>query len=550
MKKKLILLVLILILAIAFSGCVSNKRSVSIEEQSVSINSLIFTRTGAVIELNQELPINTVSISNKTSEDTFTYNANLSKVFLEFNWDASELYKIEINKYLNQTYSAPSKPSPYELKEIKLEDVQPANFIKTTSNPKEVIEISPNSQYAIIGTANGFIRLINLQTLGEEFRKKIPEATITAIAFSGDGKYVLVGEKSAETYLYLYDLTGKEVWKYSTAKDLGSASLYYKPKITHIAVFKDKAYVSATFLRKVNKVYYYNSRIYNIDIKSGEVVWKFPKNENIDSGVYYLDTNGKYVVFATGSWTSGKKYREGTVYCLNKFGELEWSYTIEPLKPYWDYVTIWYSTTISPDGKYIATFTSDGRAFLFNNSEILKSKIAKVRWQKNLSTPIEISGIPIYASANIAKLTEKYVIFSVGSTFNPPSAKGHGVPIEHPMGNTLFVFDIEGNLKWKWKVEGYAEDLKVSKDGKYIVAAIAQNLVTKDTGVHGIYVFNTERLGGASSKLEWVYHTQGISVASAISPDNKYIVAISAPIDVDITEKEDIIGEHKVIMLT
>jgi Tol biopolymer transport system component len=79
------------------------------------------------------------------------------------------------------------------------------------------------------------------------------------------------------------------------------------------------------------------------------------------------------------------------------------------------------------------------------------------------------------------------------------------------------------------------------------VIPLAQNLVTEDRSVHGVYVFDASKSGGASSRLIQTYNTEGITVSADISPDGRYIAALEAPSRLD---DGTVLGEYKVHILT
>jgi len=233
---------------------------------------------------------------------------------------------------------------------------------------------------------------------------------------------------------------------------------------------------------------------------------------------------------------------------LNYEGKKLWSYD-KPILPYQDNGYAYRGISFSKDGKYLSSTDPYGAGYLFNNEEIIKTGKASPFWSKNISTAIEISGIPIYSSLNYAYILGNNVLFSSGSTFIPSkakSAKYNNAPVEHPNGNTLLVYNLKGDLLWKWTVEGYAGRIGISKDERFLVFPIAQNLVTNNIDVHGVYVFDNAIQGGATSKLAYIYKTQGIVVAAAISPDGKYIAAIESPARLD---DGTVIGEYKVHIL-
>ncbi len=296
----------------------------------------------------------------------------------------------------------------------------------------------------------------------------------------------------------------------------------------------------------IGEKYKYLARVYSFD-PEGNLRWKFPESEYMDSGVTWIDAtpDGKYAVFGTTCFTETEKWREGTVHVLNgNTGQEHWSYKIQPVEPFFDYSAIWYSTQITPDGgEKLITMTSDGRAFLFNNSRIIETGTPEITWQQNISTPIVVSGVPIYGSANYAYIVNDTLIFSIGSTFSKD--KNKDAPFEHPSGNSLFAYDYDGNLLWKWRVDGYAGECAVND--RYLVIPLAQNLVTEDRSVHGVYVFDASKSGGASSRLIQTYNTEGITVSADISPDGRYIAALEAPSRLD---DGTVLGEYKVHILT
>ncbi|MDP2845013.1 MAG: hypothetical protein Q8N79_02930 [Candidatus Methanoperedens sp.] len=158
-----------------------------------------------------------------------------------------------------------------------------------------------------------------------------------------------------------------------------------------------------------------------------------------------------------------------------------------------------------------------------------------------------MSGIPIYGSLNYANFLGDNIIFNVGNTYIPTlskSAQYNRATVEHPNGNGLLVYDIKGDLLWKWRIEGYVPGkMSISKDSRFLVLPVGQNIVTGNLNVHGVYVFDTTVQGGATSKLVYVYKTEGITVASAISPDGKYIAALESPARL---ADGTVIGEYKV----
>lgn len=519
------------------------------------IDSIVFSRTGALLTLKSETKISEIRIySDNEQIASQKIEKTEDNVFASFDWNPETRYRLEVITGSGMLTTieayAPGKPAMKEEYTIELEGVTPGDIEKTSTNIKGVTKFSPDSKYLAIGTHGGSLKLIDVAT-GEKVWEKqlvkgISNARIADIEFSEDGKHLFVGEESPDAFLYCFDISGTEIWKFGAGSDLGS-DLKYMPAMKKIKLdSQGNIYVAASrACGYIGEKYKYLARIYSFD-PEGNLLWKFPESEFIDSGVTWIDVtpDGKYAVFGTTCFTEADKWREGTVHVLNgNTGEEHWSYQIPPVKPFFDYSAIWYSTQITPDGGQIITMTSDGRAFLFNNSRIIETGMPEIAWQQNISTPIVVSGVPIYGSANYAYIVNDTLIFSVGSTFSKD--KNKDAPFEHPSGNSLFAYDYEGNLLWKWRVDGYAGEC--ARNNRYLVIPLAQNLVTEDRSVHGIYVFDASKSGGASSRLIQTYNTEGITVSADISPDGRYIAALEAPARL---EDGTVLGKYKVHILT
>ncbi|KKG08160.1 dehydrogenase [Methanosarcina mazei] len=524
-------------------------------EEGVHIDSVVFSRAGALLTLKDEAEISEIRVYSESEEiASQEIGKNKDNVFVSFNWDPEARYRFEVITGSGASGTieayAPSKPALKKEYTIELEDVTPGDIEKTSTNVEGALKFSPDSEYLAIGTNGGSLKLIKVAT-GEKVWEKqlvkgIADARIADIEFSEDGKRLFVGEESPDAFLYCFDLEGTEIWKYGAGKELGS-DLKYMPAMKKIKLDSEgNIYVAASrACGYIGEKYKYLARVYSFD-PEGNLRWKFPESEYMDSGVTWIDAtpDGKYAVFGTTCFTETEKWREGTVHALNgNTGQEHWSYKIQPVEPFFDYSAIWYSTQITPDGEKLITMTSDGRAFLFNNSRIIETGTPEITWQQNISTPIVVSGVPIYGSANYAYIVNDTLIFSIGSTFSKD--KNKDAPFEHPSGNSLFAYDYDGNLLWKWRVDGYAGECAVND--RYLVIPLAQNLVTEDRSVHGVYVFDASKSGGASSRLIQTYNTEGITVSADISPDGRYIAALEAPSRLD---DGTVLGEYKVHILT
>ncbi|MHC1755437.1 MAG: WD40 repeat domain-containing protein [Methanosarcina sp.] len=570
MKWKFLIALLIMILMTA--GCaeksqdsdnsasaqasgIEDAQEISSSEAGVPIDSVVFSRTGALLTLKDEAEISEIRIySDDNRVAVLDIEKTGDQTFLSFDWTPETRYKFEVITGSGASSAlevyAPEKPALKEEYTIELEDVTPGPIEKTSMNTKGVTKFSPDSSYLAIGTHGGSLKLIELAT-GEKIWEKqlvegISDARIADIEFSEDSKHLIVGEESPDAFIYCFDLNGTEIWKFGAGEELGS-DLKYMPAMKKIKLDSNgNIYVAASrACGYIGEKYKYLGRVYSFD-PEGNLRWKFPESELMDSGVTWIDAtpDGEYAVFGTTCFTKADNWKDGAVHILDgNTGKEYWSYQIPPVEPFFDYTSIWYSTQITPDGEQLITMTSDGRAFLFNNSRIIETGIPEITWQQNISTPIVVSGVPIYGSANYAYIVNDTLIFSIGSTFSKD--KNKDAPFEHPSGNSLFAYDSDGNLLWKWRLDGYAGEC--AQNDRYLVIPLAQNLVTEDRSVHGVYVFDVSKSGGASSRLSQIYGTEGITVSADISSDGRYIAALEAPARLD---DGTVLGEYKVHILT
>lgn len=557
--------ILTIILAVSLiAGCTgenpANDGGKSTSSENQKIDSIVFTRTGAQAVLKEETQVTSANVyNNDTKIASQNLNNKVKDVLLDFKWEPNKQYKIEVqtsNGAAISTVYAPAKPTAIKLGEVRLEDVEPGSINKTTENIRGEADFSPDGRYLVVGSHTGYIRGIDTSTSEIVFENKISEGKILSLDFSSDSKYLVIGEQSVDGYIYAFELPGgKELWKFRTGDEIGS-DIKNQPAVRKIKVVEDTAYVAAYRSASDAYQYYYWTRIYAIDIKSGKVLWRYPETEVMDSAVSWIDVSpdGKYIAFDRWIFTKAgkrpeRKYKDGEIVVLNSKGKKLWSYE-KPVLPYQDSSVSYYANSFSNDGRYLTSSDGYGAGYLFDNEEIIKTGNASPLWSKNISTAIEISGIPIYGSLTDAYILGDNVLFSIGGTYIPAKAKSaqyNTAPVEHPNGNTLLVYDLKGDLLWKWKVEGYPRRISFSKDERFLVIPIAQNAVTNSIDVHGVYVFDNTIQGGATSRLVYIYKTRGITVAGGISPDGKYIAAIEAPARLD---DGSVIGEYKVHILS
>lgn len=538
-----------------------------------AVDFVIFTRKGIFINLKQACIVKDIKISSDSAEIRVGYK-NMGKevrlLNVTFDWLPLTRYEIEIRRggvgdnILKLIVYSPRRATPVKLYERKLGKL-PADAIPEINDGHlrayDDIAISPDDRYFAVAAFDHSIRLFEISEGKEIFRYKIADGLARCVVFSDDGKYLLAGETSLDGYLLCFEVpSGNLLWRYRVANDIGTMSgdvpsdkwrEYYKPGVRMVLTRGNVVYMAAKRYFTIKNRSYHVGKIYAFDIQSGQVLWEFPQNGLIQRSIgrIYADQTGEYLTFTTYNEDPLLK-QHASLYVLNgRNGKVLWSYKIPPLKPYFDHSTA-YGGGISSDGHWVTVCTGDGRIYLFDNFKSRNPQPVKPVWVKNLSTPLLAGGIPIRASAAYACIMDHgNIIYITRNTYTTSRTLSESPPIEHPNSHSLFCFDMEGNLKWRWTVGGTPSRLALSLDERYLAVSVAHDTISKDVEVHGIYCLDLSKSGGLSSKMAWYYHTDGICVACAISHDARYIVSIEAPIDINPSKAVEIIGEHKIHVL-
>jgi hypothetical protein len=467
--------------------------------------------------------------------------------------NSEEISKNEIVKasdQLNQgNITSSEKSSPYLYWEYELGDISPENLSEGRSNVQDCVMYSLDGKYVAVGTGEN-LTVINVPDKNVLWKKTL-RGNISDISFSKDGKYLLVGEKSTDGYIYSLDAgTGNEIHSYRSADDLGtSTNPKYQACVYKITAANDSIYIAAGRYWK-DSGYGLASRVYRFS-PNGTLSWKLPATENYAQSVNWIDSSldGKNVVFSTGDWTNSLEM-DAVVYSVDESGDLRWKYDIPPLKPYFVSAAIWHGLDVSDDGSMITAYTGDGRKYLFYDSEMKKpgdgsSEWDSKEWQSNVTAPEEVEESYIYTYGEAAKIANKNeTLHLTGVTL--PAYYPDGIPMAHPLENSLVSCEVEtGNTSWTYNLGGRCAGIFSSPDMRFFVLPVGKDSSSGNTQVHGINVFDNQKSGNGNSRLIWRFNTEGVVVDAAISSDCT-VAAVEAPLKL---ENGNVIGKHRLIIV-
>ena len=385
----------------------------------------------------------------------------------------------------------------------------------------------------LVGTDKGELFLFDM-TGKQLWKRSLGIGKLVSLAVTGDGKLAYVGEHSADGNLYAVNVhTGDIEWKHKAADYIGVDSQNRSlPAPVHIAVDKaGNAFVNMyRFVMNKDGRRGYNGRMIALD-PQGKFLWKFPKDETIDSWINWCDVSDgtERVVIATSAYDfhPDMKYKK-TLYIIDKHdGSVLNETFVDPVKPF-NNTVLRGSPTFSADGEYLAGTGSDGRGFLFD-------KNGKIVWWRFLSKPAKVDGSWINASGRDGYIRPEGVIFSTINTFNRENWQ-LPTPVEHPSNNSLFVFKLDGTYRYQYRALGTIENIDFASE-KLAACSVGRNVRTHDYSAHGALLLNLE-----NGKKERFFHTEGPCQAAAISHDGKKMAGVEAPA---MTPEGKLIGSYR-----
>lgn len=525
--------------------------------------NLIFTRGGIVVELeeplkgtNQSNPLPSLVIHEaaETPEEIFPAWIDAQRALATYDWKPQIPYHIVLRwtdgSLFEINATAPVKPLPYRIHTVELEE--PLSLLANLQNPAKptTVAFSANGDRLAIGTNDGHVVIINSLTGNRIWKTRISEGYAKHAAFSPDGKRFYIGEQSADGFIYAYNLLTTKptlLWKYRMADDIDTSTPENPDDVYAWVQYPGPYRISTTEAGDLlvagnhswtkDGVGLKKAQLYRFDGETGTVKWKWPPDQPLPMTVSWFDYSRDVKTVATLGYVRGGAdtgdFKPGTLYAIDgQTGETAWEYTFDPLQPYFEEVHFWRGVSVSPDGGFINVTTDDGRGFIFN--AIPQSERVKPLWETNLTTPLEVSGIPIIATNGTIAATNNFALFVTGATFIPYHLQkgAQQPPSAHPNGMTLFAHAWSGEKVWQWALENMPQGLRVDETGRYAVISVSKRGRNVEEQLHGVSVFDLTAEGGGLSKYLHTYRTEGQLPydTTAISANGRFIALIETPI--------------------
>ncbi len=529
--------------------------------------NVVFTRFGIAVELEDSFSIEELSaltveiqsvverIDNRHSLMQGVRVIDDKRFLIQLAWEPHKTYRIKAqwgnDNRFEVSVTAPLKPSAYRIRTIELDDL--LSLFQNLQRPAKstTVAFSPDGEKLAVATDAGHLAIINPVTGEKIWKIRISESYAKHATFSPDGRQLYIGEQSTDGFIYGFELSGTKptlLWKYRMADDINTSTPFhpndvyawvqYPGPYRIVVTGNGDLLVAGVHSWTQDGVVLKKSQLYRFVGETGQLKWKWPSDQPLPMIIRWFDytRDGQSIalVYDTSGSSPSPQFRPGTLCVIDgEMGASRWEYSFEPFKPYFEAVKFWRGVGVSPDGRFINVTTEDGRAFIFDAMNSDHGKVEPL-WRAGLTTPLEVSGIPITATAGTIAATNAFALFVTGDTFIPYHLQkgAQQPPAAHPNGLTLFAYKWTGEKAWQWALENMPQGLRVDARGRYAAISISKHSRNTEGQLHGISVFDLAATGGGLAKYLYTYRVEGQLPYDTfdISNDGQFIALIETPI--------------------
>lgn len=542
---------------------------------SVADEAIRFVREGIVVSTAGDMSIHDSADAAVSVQQTLAFDEGpAERRMIFFDWLPLIDYRFQIGDEPQITLRSPQAPAPYLVRTIPLEDASAAASAgagaATGSPPDSIVRFSPDNRRLAIGTLAGHLRVVDIFTGRLLHHERITEGQIKQLAWSPDGRQLYVGEQSPDAFLFA--LTAPEdpaaegaftlAWSVRLADQIETSRLpagdrygvYSLPAVHDLKVADDgRLFVVGLHSWSQSNRATVRSQVFSF-AENGAELWRFPAERPLPLTIAHaaIDAAGTKVAFLANrplTLHDGIRGLGDDLFVLDATtGKVTVQHRLKPLEPHFDRVEAWDSVALSADGTRLALGLADGRGLIFslNGDELEPLKTLE------LSTPILVGGIPVAAACSYTRCFGDTIYFETQNThipFGNPQAANQA-PAPHRGANTLSAFDLDGNLRWRYRGPFALSGVWSSRgsDGKasrWLMATCRELPGAREPGQFGFLLFDLARPGGGSDKLVYYYATDGPVIFSAdISADGRWIAVTEVPAPT--LDGFDLYGTHQV----
>ena len=272
--------------------------------------NVTWVRSGVVIETDIKEAFGkkfevAVGEQSTTFENVSFRKLDEKRVLLEFAWHLNKSYQFRLGKSITEATS-PLKPVPYLIRTVELDGL--LSLMENLRQPAKPTAIAfghgTHTDKLAVATDKGHLAILHPITGETVWKTRISEGYVRHIAFSPDNTLLYVGEQAADGFIYCYVLTGKTPqlrWKYRTADDIETStptnpeSVYawvsYPGQSCMQTLPNGDLLVAGVHSWTQDEIPQKRSILYRFDAKTGDVKWKWPREEAMQKIFRWFDVS-------------------------------------------------------------------------------------------------------------------------------------------------------------------------------------------------------------------------------------------------------------------
>jgi outer membrane protein assembly factor BamB len=348
----------------------------------------------------------------------------------------------------------------------------------------------------VVGDADGTVRGVDRETLGERFAVDGPGSVVALTPFAGG---IAAGERGPDGGVRLLDDDGTTIRRYETATDVGGPareSRFYLPFVAALATDGETLFAAARRYERDGDDRTFESSVYAF-APDGTVRWRYA----VDASPIALSARDGRVAVAYNRCPG--EHRDGMVVLDAEQGSERWAWD-----PPGDSQRRVGDVSLLSEGAAVASH-ADYRGYRVDRDG--------VRWSTALATPAQVGDERLYAYPNHVHATDSGVAFVTGNTY---PTEGRETERVHPDAHAVFGYTPDGERRWRADHGGFAGG--VAGDGDRLVVPAAQAFRVRDESEHGGFVAEL-REGPLDT-----WSTEG--VLTAVAADDGTVAGVEEPV--------------------
>lgn len=446
----------------------------------------------------------------------------------------------------------PRVVSPVPVAVLDLEALLPLQPGPDPEAHVSLCRLAPDGRSVLLGTPSGYLALAGLPDGTPRFGRRVADGMIKAAVFSPDGTTIYVGEQTrAGTLRALDAATGAERWQFPLSRDLGAGPApdptnsylwVNHPGPYRMMVLPDGDLLvagqrSGTFDGATPSA----ARVVRF-APDGSVRWAWPSDAEgrtlaLNLPWFDTDADGRLLTFVVAApLGAGARADRGGLIPPGSVGQLDltngrllrsWSVPAAPA-PLAD-VHFWRSVAVAPNGRNLAISTQDGRQFLFAAAPDDAPWTPKAALA--LAAPIELSGMPLLATAGTLAATDEEALFVIGDTYVPYAARGgdERPKSPHPAANAVVAVDWQGRFRWRKPMDNFPNGLLLDGSRRWAAVTFSPGASGLGGDRNGVAMFDLAATAG--DRFAWEYRVAGAVPYDQfdVSADGRWLVLVEVP---------------------